>query len=211
MIHTIDEQVIALAGIFQAAALVHQIAQTSKYDQPLLESSINSLFVTDPNITLDVYGGISGVQLGLETIKQILQKDTDQKNIEIIRYSLSLIHLESKLRKKPEMLNVISKRIDQASGQAEHFSVLHENVIHNLASLYMDTISTFNLRVQVTGNPDYLKISHNAALIRATLLTGIRAAILWRQTGGRRWNLLLKRKSIEASVKRLLIESQQLS
>ena len=208
MTHTIDEQVIALAGIFQAAALVHQIAQTSKYDQPLLESSINSLFVTDPNITLDVYGGISGVQLGLETIKQILQKDTDQKNIEIIRYSLSLIHLESKLRKKPEMLNVISKRIDQASGQAEHFSVLHENVIHNLASLYMDTISTFNLRVQVTGNPDYLKISHNAALIRAALLTGRRAAILWRQTGGRRWNLLLKRKAIEASVKRLLDEHQ---
>ena len=208
MIHTVDEQVIALAGIFQAAALVHQIALTSRYDTPTLESSISSLFVTDPNTTLDVYGNIKGVQLGLETIKQILQKDADQKNVEIIRYSLSLIHLESKLRKKPEMLDIISKRIDQASGQAEHFSVLHENVIHNLASLYMDTISTFNLRVQVTGNPDYLKISHNAALIRAALLTGIRAAILWRQTGGRRWNLLLKRKAIEASVKRLLDEHQ---
>lgn len=206
MTHTIDEQVIALAGIFQAAALVHQIAQTSRYDKPLLESSISSLFVTDPKTTLDVYGGIEGVQLGLETIKQILQKDTDQKNIEIIRYSLSLIHLESKLRKQPEMLDIIGKRIDQASGQAEHFSVLHENVIHNLASLYMDTISTFNLRVQVTGKPDYLKISHNAALIRAALLSGIRAAILWRQTGGRRWNLLLKRKSIETSVKKLLNE-----
>ncbi len=204
MNHTIDEQVIALAGVFQAAALVHQIAQTSSYDKPLLESSISSLFVTDPKVTEEVYGGIQGIQLGLKSIIQILKKDTEQKNIEIIRYSLSLIHLETKLRKNPEMLDVIGKRIDQASGQAEHFSVLHENVIHNLASLYMDTISTFNLRVQVTGNPDYLKISHNAALIRATLLTGIRAAILWRQTGGRRWNLLLKRKAIEASVKRLL-------
>lgn len=207
MTHTIDEQVIALAGVFQAAALVHQIAQTSDYDKPILESSIGSLFVTDPKTTPEVYNGIAGVRLGLETIKQILQKDTDQKNIEIIRYSLSLIHLERKLRKQPEMLNIIGKRIDQASGQAEHFSLLHENVIHNLASLYMDTISTFNLRVQVTGKPEYLKISHNAALIRAALLSGIRAAILWRQTGGRRWNLLLKRKAIEASVKRLLNES----
>ncbi|MFD2228611.1 high frequency lysogenization protein HflD [Alkalimarinus sediminis] len=209
MNHTIDEQVIALSGIFQAAALVHQIAQTSRYDKPLLESSISSLFVTNPNTTVEVYKGIDGVQLGLETIQQILQKDTDQKNIEVIRYALSLIHLESKLRRKPDMLNIIGSRIDQASVQAEHFSLLHENVIHNLASLYMDTISTFNLRVQVTGKPEYLKISHNAALIRATLLAGIRAAILWRQTGGRRWNLLFKRRSIEASVKRQLSECSQ--
>ncbi|UZE97931.1 high frequency lysogenization protein HflD [Alkalimarinus alittae] len=207
MIHTIDEQAIALAGVFQAAALVHQIAQTSRYDKPILEASINSLFVTNPETTESVYGGVEGIRLGLETLQQVLLKDPGQKNIEIIRYSLSLIHLESKLRKKPEMLNIISTRIHQASGQADHFSLLHENVIHNLASLYMDTISTFNLRVQVTGKPEYLKISHNAALIRATLLTGIRAAILWRQTGGRRWNLLLKRKSIEASVKQLLSES----
>ena len=207
MHHTIDEQVIALGGVFQAAALVHQIAQTSRYDKPLLEASINSLFATNPETTLSVYGDISGIQLGLDTLKQILKKDNGQQNLEVIRYSLSLIHLESKLRKKPEMLTIIGKRIDQASDQAKHFSILHENVIHNLASLYMDTISTFNLRVQVTGKPDYLKISHNAALIRATLLTGIRAAILWRQTGGRRWNLLLKRKAIEASVDRLLQSS----
>ncbi|WP_250658290.1 high frequency lysogenization protein HflD [Alkalimarinus coralli] len=208
MNHTIDEQVIALAGVFQAAALVHQIAQTSKYDKPALESSINSLFVTDPDTTLSVYGDLNGIVLGLNTLKQILQKDAGQKNVEVIRYALSLIHLEGKLRKKPEMLNIIGKRIDQAKGQAEHFSILHENVIHNLASLYIDTISTFNLRIQVTGKPDFLKVSHNAALIRATLLTGIRSAILWRQTGGRRWNLLLKRKAIEASVDRLTREQQ---
>ncbi len=203
LLHTIDEQVIALAGIFQAAALVQQIAQSSQYDQVALESSIKSLFISDPETTLSVYGDAYGLDLGFKTLKQVLKKDSGQKNIEIIRYTLSLIHLESKLRKQPEMLNIISKRVDQADGQAKHFSLLHENVIHNLASLYMDTISTFNLRVQVTGNPNHLKVSHNAALIRATLLTGIRSAILWRQTGGRRWHLLLKRKAIEAAVNRL--------
>lgn len=202
--HTIDEQVIALAGIFQAAALVQKIAHTAQYDSTILESSIKSLFVTNPNTTLSVYENIEGISLGLKTLKKVLEKNSGSQNIEIIKYSLSLIHLESKLRKNPEMLEIVGQRIDQAKGQAEHFSTLHENVIHNLASLYMDSISTFNLRIQVTGNPNHLKVSHNAALIRAILLTGIRAAILWRQTGGRRWNLILKRKAIEEAVERLM-------
>ncbi len=204
MFHTTDEQVIALAGIFQAAALVQQIAQTGQYEQASLESSIKSLFITDPETTLSVYGIINDIRLGLETLRKILKKDSGQQNVEIIRYALSLIHLESKLRKHPHMLDIISKRITQAQGQANHFSTLHENVIHNIASLYMDTISTFNLRIQVTGNPNHLKVSHNAALIRAVLLAGIRAAILWRQTGGRRWNLIFKRNAIESAINRLL-------
>ena len=208
MLHTIDEQVIALAGIFQAAALVQQVAETSQYDKTALESSIKSLFATDPESTLSVYGDVNGISLGLKTLKQALQKKSDREYINIIRYTLSLIQLESKLKKQPEMLNIIGQRVDQAKNQTEHFSTLHENVIHNLASLYMDTISTFNLRVQVTGNPNHLKVSHNAALIRAALLTGIRSAILWRQIGGRRWNLIFKRKSIESVVDRLLVSTE---
>jgi high frequency lysogenization protein len=205
VLHTIEEQVIALAGIFQAAALVQQIAETSQYDNLALESSIKSLFVSDPDTTLSVYGDISGISLGLKTLKKAMQKKSDREYINIIRYTLSLVQLESKLNKQPQMLNIIGQRIDQAKNQAEHFSTLHENVVHNLASLYMDTISTFNLRVQVTGNPNHLKVAHNAALIRTALLTGIRSAILWRQTGGRRWNLIFKRNAIEAVVDRLLL------
>ncbi len=208
MSHTIDEQVVALAGIFQAAALVQQIAETSQYDKTALEASIKSLFANDPETTLSVYGDVNGIALGLKTLKQALQKKSDREYINIIRYTLSLVQLESKLRKQPEMLNIIGQRVDQAKNQTEHFSILHENVIHNLASLYMDTISTFNLRVQVTGNPNHLNVSHNAALIRASLLTGIRSAILWRQIGGRRWNLIFKRKSIEAVVDRLLSRTE---
>ena len=36
----------------------------------------------------------------------------------------------------------------------------------------------------------------NADIIRALLLSGIRAAFLWRQLGGRRWSLLLRRKKL---------------
>jgi high frequency lysogenization protein len=47
----------------------------------------------------------------------------------------------------------------------------------------------------VTGNPTYLQNTATADKVRALLLAGIRAAILWRQVGGQRWHLLFKRGS----------------
>jgi high frequency lysogenization protein len=62
--------------------------------------------------------------------------------------------------------------------------------------VYADTISTFRLRIQVSGNPSVLQREENAAKVRALLLAGIRSAVLWRQTGGRRWQLIFARKKV---------------
>jgi high frequency lysogenization protein len=67
-------------------------------------------------------------------------------------------------------------------------------VIGNLADTYKQTLSTLSFRIKVAGNPQILQNSHNANKVRALLLAGIRAAILWRQVGGRRWHLLFNRK-----------------
>ena len=42
----------------------------------------------------------------------------------------------------------------------------------------------------------HLQQPNNAAKIRALLLTGIRAARLWRQLGGHRWQLLFSRRKL---------------
>jgi len=42
-----------------------------------------------------------------------------------------------------------------------------------------------------------------ANLIRALLLAAIRAAVLWRQCGGRRWRLLLQRRDLLHAAQRL--------
>jgi high frequency lysogenization protein len=69
--------------------------------------------------------------------------------------------------------------------------------IDQLADLYRDTISTLNYRIQVQGRSDYLKDERVAKQIRALLLAGIRAAVLWHQVGGRRWRLLFYRSRIQ--------------
>ncbi|MGB5652079.1 MAG: DUF489 family protein, partial [Sedimenticolaceae bacterium] len=56
------------------------------------------------------------------------------------------------------------------------------------------------------GEPLHLQNPDNATRIRVALLAGIRAAVLWRQAGGKKWHLLLHRRAI-ASRARELVDS----
>jgi high frequency lysogenization protein len=95
---------------------------------------------------------------------------------------------------------VIGSRIGQAAQQAEHFSSTHDNVISNLGTLYTETLSTFRFRIQVNGDYNYLQQQRIANQIRSLLLAAIRSAMLWRQVGGNRLQLLFYRKHIAQQV-----------
>lgn len=205
MSRSLHDQTLALAGLFQAAALVHQVAHKGTCNEESMETCIRSLFATDPASTLDVYGGeLSDIREGLEALSTSLAQQSRPQDVEIIRYVLNLIQLESQLRRKPDMLDVIGNRIDQARHTAGHFGYVHSNLIGNLASIYGDTISTFRLRIQVSGNPQVLQQDENAAKVRALLLAGIRSAVLWRQSGGHRWQLIFKRTTVIQHARELL-------
>jgi len=197
MSRSLQDQTLALAGVFQASALVQQVAQTGQCADSSLETCIRSLFATDPANTLDVYGGeLRDLREGLATLSGVLSKQTRQQDIEVLRYALNLINLEAKLRRNKDMLDVIGSRIDQARHTASHFGYTHPNLIANLGSVYTDTISTFRMRIQVSGQPTILQREENAAKVRALLLAGIRSAVLWHQTGGRRWQLIFNRRKV---------------
>jgi high frequency lysogenization protein len=205
MSKSLHDQTLALAGLFQAAALVQQIAHNGSCSDESLETCIRSLFATDPASTLDVYGGeLSDIREGLEALSTSLAQQSRPQDVEILRYVLNLVHLESKLKRDGDMLDVIGSRIEQARHTASHFGYTHSNLIGNLASIYTDTISTFRLRIQVSGNPQVLQREENAAKVRALLLAGIRSAVLWRQSGGHRWQLIFKRKKVIMHARELL-------
>lgn len=209
MSRSLEDQTLALAGVFQAAALVQQLAHRGQYNEASFETCIGSLFATDPPSTLSVFGELRDLREGLSVVSSLLRQQNEQKDVEILRYGLNLIHLSAKLRKQPEMLDVIGNRLDQARHTAQHFGYSHTNLINNLASIYTDTISTFRLRVQVTGDPNQLKMEENAARVRALLLAGIRSAVLWHQTGGRRWQLVFMRKRMRAMAQSLIEKSNE--
>ena len=210
MSKSITDQTLALAGVFQAATLVSQVAHQGNCAESTLETCLQSLFVTDPDNTLEVYGGeLMNLREGLDALTKILSNQTRQQDMDILRYSLNLIQLESTLTRNPDMLAAIGQRINPARHTANHFGYVHGNLISNLASVYQDTISTFRQRIQVTGNPTVLQRDENAAKVRALLLAGIRSAVLWRQTGGRRWQLIFRRRKIAATARALAEQANQ--
>jgi high frequency lysogenization protein len=203
-----QEQIIALAGLFQAMEAVDHIAQTGRCNEAVLTTSIKSLFVTSPETALSVYGELSNIRPGLQLLESLLAENTD-KQLNYVRYALAVVQLERRLAKDPQMLSTISKRLEHTENQISHFGLMHENVFSGIAGIYSDTISTFSLRVHIAGQEQHLKVSQNADRIRSLLLTGIRSAILWRQVKGHRWHFIFKRKALLNECRFLLSQASQ--
>jgi len=199
----LQDLTLALAGVVQAAILVEQVAKTGQVQQDAYKCSIESLFDLNPASTLAVYGGnAQHLRIGLEALRDMLAGQ--HKHQEAMRYALGALHLQKKLAGRKDMLNTIATRVSQAASQAEHFSSTHDNVIGNLGQVYSETISTFRFRIQVMGDYNYLQQTRIASQIRALLLASIRSAMLWRQLGGNRWQLLFQRKALASQVDQLL-------
>lgn len=192
----LEEQVIALAGVAQAARLVDQISKTGSYPLEFLQPSINSLFVFSPDSAPDIFGGIPGVKLGLHNLSTLLADKNARENHDLVRYVFGLIYLERKFSANPDMMNVVRSRLEHTSFRAEHFSNNVGELCHSVSGIYQDTLSHQKFRIKVTGSAQHLQNSKNADIIRALLLAGIRAAFLWRQLGGHRWQLLLQRRQL---------------
>lgn len=204
-LHNTTNQTIAMAGIVQACSLVQQLATTGNADSVALETSIGSLLKIDADSVLDVYGGLGGIRYGLQQLDLQLGGKV-LTNPEQARYAAQLVYLQKQLAKRPDMLQTIQTGIAKAQAQAEHFGVLHENVLANLADLYHGTISTLQPRIMVHGDQQYLGTQNTVNKIRALLLAGIRATLLWRQCGGSRWKLLLFRKKLQDEARFLLTQ-----
>jgi len=205
---SLRDRTIALAGIFQVAQLVHQIAHTGLADSAPVQSSIESLFKINAVSTEDVYNGVEGVSYGLRLMVKMLEGKNSRKDLEITRYLIGLIQLERQLYKRPKVMAQIGEAIERASGQVEHFSTTHPNVIASLADIYQSNVSALNPRIMVSGEPLHLDNPDNANKIRALLLAGIRSAVLWRQKGGNRWQVFFKRKHMIRTAQALLDDMQ---
>jgi high frequency lysogenization protein len=198
-----EDQVIALAGVAQCARLVDRIAVNGQSPEAFMKASIQSLFEFDAGSTADIFQGLSGVRLGLQTLEAAMGKSPAPELSNTLRYVFGILHLERKFNADAKMQATVRSRLEHTAFKAEHFSDNPKSLAHNLAGIYQDTLSQLSFRIKVTGNSEYLAQEHYADQIRALLLAGIRAAFLWRQLGGTRWRLLLQRGKIAATANTL--------
>ena len=195
-------QALALAGVFQAASLVDELARTGQVDERAWETLIRATLDTNPESFEAIYGGHpNNLRRGLEVLESVVGRQ--QANPVVLRYGFSLLMLMNKLRGNDAMLDDLGTRLTRIQGQAEHFGETHENVIASLGEAYQETLSTLKTRIVVQGDPSLLQSRMMPERVRAILLAGIRFALLWHQQGGRRWKLVFQRGALKTTLDQL--------
>lgn len=205
-INTEQNITLALAGIFQTAALINEIAHHGNCEQSALMASINSIYKIDSNSVADVFTDVSGVRFGLVQLERLFDNNKTFPQA-IMRYVIGMLYLEKALRKNKKLMGDLTSGLKRINRQLDYHAALDATMINNLAELFKDVFGQLDFRIQIIGKREYLTPDDLAAKVRALLLAGVRAAVLWRQLGGTRWQLLFKRRTLERCTKALLTSS----
>lgn len=194
-------QTLALAALYQSIAAVRGLAESGHTDPAINRTCFAGLLQPYDGNVEAVYGGMDALRPGLLQLKRQL---SDPQDMLQTRYVIMTVHLERKLVKRRDMLETLSRGLDQARQQADYFGQVNENVVSRLAGLYADTISTLKPRILVHGKREWLEDPRNTELIRALLLSAVRAATLWRNAGGNRLRLIFGRNRLARTTDELL-------
>ncbi len=204
MKYTQEDRTLALAGIYQSVKLVQEIARKGSISDVHLSALLETLFRFDVHTVIDVYGDTSSVKKGLQTLDNQLSGKKDNNDIELTRYAIQLLNLEKALKKSPHVMQQLSEQLEKTQAKMEYFDLNHENIIASLADIYQQYVSPLSAKIMIKGEANFLSQASNANKIRALLLAGIRSAVLWRQCGGSRWQLLFSRKDYLESTQKIL-------
>ncbi len=189
---TIENQTLALAGIFQSVHLCKSLATTGKADPEELTGTLRSILTLKTDRVIDAYGGSSNsIAWGLRIMKSQLGGNNESRDLDIARYALALIQLGTNILNDEDTVEQL--RIGISRSQSMDLEIDEPAMISNLANLYRSSISHLSPRIMVSGDPDYLNDNTTASTIRAALLGGLRSVVLWRQCGGTRPRLLFYR------------------
>ena len=195
-----EGRVIALAGLFQAIALVRAVATRGSADTRAMQHSFASVFKIDADSPVDVFGGIGNLRLGLETLVAQLG-EAGKRDLTVTRMAIQVLRLERTLANRSDTLRALHSGIDGMRTASESGQV---DLSARLADLYAQTLSHLQPRIMVEGNPAYLQQPVQVHQIRALLLAAVRGAVLWRQLGGSQLRLLFRRRQYAMLARGLL-------
>ncbi len=202
----IENQTLALAGIFQSAVLIENIATDGKFNQAAYDCCFDSLFTFNASTTMDVFGNLSGLSRGLKTLTLYLGSEHQEVGKDVGYYVLSMLKLSSKLKRDKKLAGIILSKLHKIETQSRDFELSRHTVVSQIDGLYQSTISTIDPRIMVQGEQIYLRDSDHAGKIRTLLLAGIRASVLWHQLGGSKWKLIFSRKKYVLTANQLLVK-----
>ena len=191
---SMEARALALAGMLQATRLALDLARTGTCEPQPLRASLDSVLAIDAASAEAVFGGRQGLNLGLRTLAGML--DGQYRDPALLRMSTTLLHLERSLSASKETLDTLRTGLIAANRLRDGFGADQDELGERLGELYSETLSKLTPRVMVEGAERWLEQPRTVTRIRALLLAAVRAAVLWRQSGGNYWNLFWERRTM---------------
>ena len=187
----VEDRTLAMAGVIQACDLVCQLARTGQCDEQLEQASVQSILVLDAVNSAAIFGGIQGVSQGLALLREGAMASASVENVELIRYVMSILHLQNQLYSKTERFAEFGQDVERLSQNNK------DELTVACSEVYQTYISGMRPQIIVQGENDYLQREDIPPRVRALLLAAIRSAVLWQQKGGSRFKMLLERSKYQ--------------
>ncbi len=207
------DRALGLAGVLRSALLVQDIARNGAQPGDLLQSCIRSVLTLDSKDSLRALGDVDSLRHSLALLCPLLQRGPgNAREAELLRYSMALTTLGKHLLKNASATRRVQEGVEQAQRQIAHFAdPMQRSIVAGLAQTYTEAIGILRPRIIVSGESRFLSDPDDAARIRTLLLSGIRAAVLWRQAGGRLPATILERRALCREAEELLATHPQLT
>ena len=198
LIKNTDEQIIALAGLYQSCYVVSNISWKGGYNEQELLPLINSILQIDSTVVKDIYVDINSIKPGFIYLKKQIIGDIFTRSSETRRYVASLKILSKHLMDNQKTIDLIQTLLKEFKENAEDLTT--DQKAQKLSEIYQKTLSKFEPRIIVNGENKYLTDPIQASRIRTALFAGVRATLLWEQLGGSKWKLLLFKSSLSKKI-----------
>lgn len=196
------DRIIALAGLLQAIEQVQLMANQGQAQTDPLQTCIGSLFVFDAADCESVFGNRHQLKPGLKRLLRQLEGGSGRDD-SLTRIALNMLHLERQFNRHPDAMAAVHAELERIKNGLGDKALAHPDVLAELGRLYAEKVSPLGPKIMVQGNPVYLAQSQVVAEVRAALLAGLRAAVLWRQMGGSYWDFFLSRGKMAQAARQL--------
>ncbi|MES2663764.1 MAG: high frequency lysogenization protein HflD [Pseudomonadota bacterium] len=211
----IEQRTLALAAVCQSAYLSQSIALGKKAPALAYQTSLSSILVMNPEKFTDIYPDVAGLKPGLEYLTLMYKgaRSAQQKtDFMVMRYIMGLMQITNKVSQNSELMNNLRNQLEQIQRQRVLSSSNDwDSSASRFAQLYQDIFGQLKYRILIHGSSSVLSQTEVANNIRSLLLAGVRATLLWRQLGGKQWQLLLTRGKIVDHCEKFLNQIRQKS
>lgn len=193
MVKISNDYITSLIAMLQSVYLVDRIATTDYDATNESDFLIQSIYTKNTFDADKIYSQKSSLVDGCKLLKDILRGKNDIPVLTMQKYALNIILIQKNINKISDLKNMIGKKIDNYHDNSMMATNLNDQIAYS-EEIYKEYVGIIRPRVVISGKKEYL--NKNSSLIRALLLSGIRAAFLWDYHGGSKWHLMFRRKEI---------------